>query len=328
MKYSFLLISILFTINLSAQSVGDKVFYKAADGKEYTGLIKEIKGDQYLVKYDGVDFEAWLTRDQFTITNSTQPQTTKNTNGNWKVGDKVEAYDIYTSQWENATIIVVYTDRATPQWRALLDDPAGHAIADLLVTAQQIRARGSKPAQQFAVNTLVDVNYADGKPKGRGIVKEVLQNGRYLINYVGCGAHFDEKVDWSQVKPAATVSANNPDITATFGKWAMFVYSYPNTYTDGNNIYRVYGTGAKAPPLLINANGTYVWYDEFNKPPVKGNWATSAKIEGLDMGTETKNGILIKDSRGIWWKIYKDRQDHIEARKLCSGETSGGTKIK
>ncbi|HTE34227.1 MAG TPA: hypothetical protein VK666_27800, partial [Chryseolinea sp.] len=95
-----------------------------------------------------------------------------------------------------------------------------------------------------------------------------------------------------------------------------------------NDVYREYGPGAKAPPLQINSNGSFVWYDEYNKPPVKGNWVTQAKIEGVKMGTETVNGILITDSRGILWKIYKDRPDHMTAQKMCSGETQGGTRLR
>jgi hypothetical protein len=130
------------------------------------------------------------------------------------------------------------------------------------------------------------------------------------------------------LNPAATVAATHPDITALMGNWAMFVYSYPNTVIHGNDVYREFGPGAKAPPLQINSNGTYVWYDEYNKPPVKGNWVTQAKIEGVKNGTETVNGILITDSKGIWWKIYKDRLDHVTAQKMCSGETQGGTRLK
>ena len=80
--------------------VGSKVSFNAVDGKTYTGIIKDIQGNNYKVKYDGFDFESWLTKDQFTIVNTTttyqptykpakqQPNYTQNT------GTKVQAQDV------------------------------------------------------------------------------------------------------------------------------------------------------------------------------------------------------------------------------------------
>lgn len=50
-----------------AQQVGSKVSFSATDGKTYTGIIKEVDGDKYKIKYDGFDFEAWLTSSQFSV---------------------------------------------------------------------------------------------------------------------------------------------------------------------------------------------------------------------------------------------------------------------
>ena len=331
MKQIFICLGImLLSFFSTAQTVGTKVSFPGTDGKTYTGVIKEINGTQYKIKYDGFDFEAWVVRSQFTII---EPDTNNNNNapikaGNWQVGDKVQVKTYSMAKWENATILRVLTDRTPVMYKATLDNPAGYADATPLLAAEQIRSINAKPAINFPIKSRVDVALDDGRPKGRATVIEIKANGRYKVKYDGCKDYWDEEVDWSQLKPASVVDANNPDITAVMGKWAMFVYSYPNTVTSGNNIYRVYGTGAKAPPLLINTNGTFVWYDEFNKPPVKGSWVSHAKMEGLTMGTEAVNGIIIFDSRGNYWKIYKDGPDHIEARLMCSGETEGGTKIK
>lgn len=245
----------------------------------------------------------------------------------WHVGDKVQARTSSMDKWENATIYRVNADWKPIMYKATMDNPGTYAITDLLLTAEQVRSRDLKPTA-FSLNNRVDVYYASGGPKARGTVIEIKNNGRYKIRYDGCKAYWDEEVDWSQLKPESVVASNDPEIAVLSGRWAMFVYSYPNTVVHGNGIYREYGPGAKAPPLQINANGTYVWYDEFNKPPVKGNWLTHAKIVGLTMGTEKDNGIILKDSRGLYWKIRNDRADHIEARKMCSGETQGGTRIK
>lgn len=245
----------------------------------------------------------------------------------WKVNDKVQVHTSSMEKWEDATIFLVLTDRTPSMYKAKLDNPGSYADTYPLVTVQQVRSRGIKPTNNFSVNSRVDAYYSSGGPNARATVIEDKGNGRYKVRYDGCKAYRDEEVDWSQLKPESVVSSNHPDITATFGKWAMFVYSYPNTVMRGDNAYREYGMGAKAPPLLINANGTYVWYDEFNKPPVKGNWATHAKIDGITMGTEKINGIILKDSHGIYWKIYKDSSDHIEARTMCDGLTQGGSRI-
>ena len=197
-----------------------------------------------------------------------------------------------------------------------------------MLRADQIRSINAKPGISFPVNSRVDVYYDGGSPHARATVIEIKGGGRYKVRYDGCKAYRDEEVDWSQLKPAAYISSNDPSISPVFGKWAMFVYSYPNTVVKGNDLYREYGPGGKAPPLLINANGNFVWYDEYNKPPVKGTWTPHAKIEGLTTGTEAINGIIIYDSRGNYWKVYKDRADHIEARLMCSGETEGGTRIR
>jgi hypothetical protein len=231
--------------------------------------------------------------------------------------------------WEAATITTVHADWNPKRYKATLDDPAGHNITTLLLTLSDIRPKNQKPGV-FHIGDHVNASYADAdmSPKGKARVIADKGNGRYKIHYDGCQDYWDEEVDWSQLKPASAVSADNADITVLFGKWAMFVYSYPNTVIQGNNILREYGTGAKAPPLQINSNGTYVWYDEYNKPPVKGNWETDAMIPGVKTSTDAYNGILLKDSYGVVWKIHKDREDHIEARKQCSGETEGGTRIK
>ena len=65
---SFIIISKCFT-----QTIGAKVSLVAVDGKTYTGKITEMQGDKYKVKYDGFDFDAWLTTEQFQVVESTPP---------------------------------------------------------------------------------------------------------------------------------------------------------------------------------------------------------------------------------------------------------------
>jgi hypothetical protein len=63
--------------------LGKNVSLYGTDGKTYTGIIKEVQVNKYLIKYDHYDFESWLIREQFTISksNSNVPATTSNSQG-------------------------------------------------------------------------------------------------------------------------------------------------------------------------------------------------------------------------------------------------------
>lgn len=179
----------------------------------------------------------------------------------------------------------------------------------------------------------VDV-YLSGNQEGKNRGTIVEANGdQYKVHYDGCPENADVWENFTLVHPAATISADAPEIKFLTGKWAMFTPSYPTAVVRGNDVYREYGTGAKSPPLQINGDGTYIWYFDYGKPPVKGRWMPHAKIEGARYGTETANGIIINDSKGGPWKIYRrkstiDNEDHITARTMCSGETVMGTRIR
>ena len=100
MKPLFLILTTFLFLNLSiAQTIGNKVSIKTGVGNTYTGVITDIQGNKYKIKYEGYDFDAWLTLDQFTVTQGTAtPPSNANTNATkqsttFKVGDKVEARD-------------------------------------------------------------------------------------------------------------------------------------------------------------------------------------------------------------------------------------------
>ena len=245
----------------------------------------------------------------------------------WRVGDKVQVRTSSMDKWDNATIYLVLTDRTPTQYKAKMDIPGKYSDDYPLVRADQIRSINAKPTATFPMNSRVDLLYPDGGAHTRGSVIEILADGRYKVRIDGCSAKWDEVVDWNQLKPAPFIANTHPDIAALMGKWAMFTPSYPNTVIKGNDVYRQYGTGAKAPPLQINANGTFTWYNEFNKPPVTGNWVSDAKVQGLTSGVESFNGIIINDHIS-YFKVYKDRPDHIICERLCWGTTDMGTRIK
>jgi hypothetical protein len=272
----------------------------------------------------------------------------------FNVGDTVEAKSfLFNPPWHKAKVISVGQPcYEYKPYRVHFIGPDAGDHGDPCVGADEIRgfetqpppvANNNKTAVEtdarptgngaFNIGDRVDVWAANNRDKGaRGTIIENT-GGQYKVHYDGCEAFKDVMVDRSELHPIATISADAPDITFLIGAWKMFTPSYPNTVVQGNTIYREYGMGAKAPPLRINADGTYVWYDEFNKPPVKGNWTPDAKIEGAKYWTNFVNGVVIKDSKGGQWKVYRwklagDNEDRITVHTLCSGLTVNGTRIR
>ncbi|MCY7292941.1 MAG: hypothetical protein LH615_12245 [Ferruginibacter sp.] len=69
MKYIIIIFAAFVLYNSAlAQQVASKVSFTAIDGKAYTGVVTEVQGDKYKIKYDGFDFDAWLTSNQFMVT--------------------------------------------------------------------------------------------------------------------------------------------------------------------------------------------------------------------------------------------------------------------
>ena len=79
----FLICFILLQHCMFAQTVGSKVSFKTVSGQICTGIITEVKPNQYKVKYDGYNFESWLTASQFQVVANTNPiNTTSNQTNN------------------------------------------------------------------------------------------------------------------------------------------------------------------------------------------------------------------------------------------------------
>ena len=70
----------IFISHSFAQTIGSKVSFTASDGNTYKGIVTALRGDEYKIKYDGIDFEAWLTRGQFILVNTVIPATTQPAN--------------------------------------------------------------------------------------------------------------------------------------------------------------------------------------------------------------------------------------------------------
>jgi hypothetical protein len=250
----------------------------------------------------------------------------------YSVGQRVEAKNSFTDGWQAGTVTQVDDERPTHgnlKYLVHLDRPANDGEDDWSFFEYEVR-----PLQAFTpfkVGTRVDVYYSPGNGKGRGkVIAAPDESGRYLIHYDGCGKHFDERVDHTLVLKAKHLSRSSRAVHFLEGKWAMFTPSYPTTVVKDDGIYREYGTGAKAPPLTIKANGRYVWYYDYGHRPVRGRWKTDAKLPNA-IGTYKLDGIVIKDSHGDPWKIYKrstgDHKAHMTAQRVCSGLTEIGTKV-
>jgi hypothetical protein len=199
------------------------------------------------------------------------------------------------------------------------------------VSAFENEVRALLAFTPFNVGSVVDVYYSPGVGRDRGIVKAVTADGRYRIHFPGCNPTTDPLVDHALVLAPKKLSRSSAQARFLVGKWIMFTPSYPNTVVHDGSIYRQYGTGARTPPLVIKANGRFVWYFDFGKKPVRGTWTTDAKIPGADTGVATIDGLIIKDPQGKPWKVYKrtvkgDHKSHLTAQRLCSGITDIGTK--
>lgn len=110
MKKLLFILSI-FLVNYSiAQKIGNKVSIVAVDGKTYTGVITDIQGGKYKVRYDGYNFDSWLTANQFTLLQSSPPIPNNSNNQaqnqtTYKVGDAVEVMS--AGSWVKAKILEV-----------------------------------------------------------------------------------------------------------------------------------------------------------------------------------------------------------------------------
>jgi hypothetical protein len=167
----------------------------------------------------------------------------------YHVGDHIEAYDTYTSDWQTGVIFLVEDYTSTGQgvyYKARIDGgpPKGSSQDELLLREDQIRPI-STFAGQFKLGSTVDTAYGTGDPNSRGEVIAVDPAGkRYKVHYPGCNAKRNEWLDQSQVKVPEKMSAAATRFLA--GKWIMFTPSYLNTVIHDSQIYREYGTGAHA----------------------------------------------------------------------------------
>lgn len=260
----------------------------------------------------------------------------------WKTGDKVEILNL-SKEWVPGTVIGTVDWDGRTLFRVQLDDPNASTVYFNHTPPSDMRARGggqavanqpenkqptadapqiSRVVGTFNVGDRVDTFYDQNRGHNRGTVIEAGDR-KYKVHYNGCTKTFDEWVDSSLVREAATITPDAPEIEFLIGKWRT------TTVAVGGN-YAVWGS---SPGIQINFDGTYIWFQPDRKPPVKGTWATDAKVPGLVEGTPKFDGIIVKDGDGAEWKVFKwvvktDRQDRIEINRMCLGLSEVGTRVR
>lgn len=255
----------------------------------------------------------------------------------WNVGDKVEILNL-SKEWSPGTIIGTVDWNGTLMYRVKLDDENASTVYFNHTPVSDIRPRGgvnqplSNNQQQndiqpqnfggaFQIGDTVDTFYDRNRGHNRGVILEVGDR-RFKVHYAGCEKTFDEWVDASLVQPPATISTDAPEITFLSGKWRL------TTVAVGGN-YAVWGS---SPGIQINADGTYVWYENSTNKPTRGRWRTDAKVPKLNEGTQKFDGIIVKDSAGNEWKAFRWRpagetKDLIEIDRMCSGLSEVGSRF-
>jgi hypothetical protein len=168
-----LLASIAFCSFSFAQTIGSKVTFSAVDGKTYTGTIKNISNNQYKIKYDGVDFEAWLKRDQFKLLD--------NFNSKYSAGSKVEI--LWSGSWYKGEVLEVNDNKYKIHY-----DGYGSAF-DEWVTSERLRKEGSTTSETSSSQTTSSENTSSGNSKYKiGQHVEAWNVDWYKATVIGFGS--------------------------------------------------------------------------------------------------------------------------------------------
>ena len=132
----------MFSTAAPSQAVGSKVSLKGVDGKPYTGTITNIQGGKFNVKYDGHDFNTWLTRDQFVLENDGPPAPPQQA-GKYKVGDRVWCDKAGIDSWEKGTIMPLlksdFKDGTVYRVRLDVQARGGMYLEGIIVTPEKIK---------------------------------------------------------------------------------------------------------------------------------------------------------------------------------------------
>ena len=162
------------------------------------------------------------------------------------------------------------------------------------------------------------------------IVAVDMKKGTYQIK-----SESDGLLDWY---PASKLShfckgAEASAVTESYftGTWNLFVGPTAHHEDYGSTRYLVVGPGAKAPPLVINANGTYIWRIDSQKT-VTGKWRKLADTE-MRSGTKSPAILLMKGEDGKDWQVSNagvnagSNKDRISIDRMDLGLSYQGTRM-
>ncbi|MEJ7627474.1 MAG: hypothetical protein WKF35_11465 [Ferruginibacter sp.] len=312
MKIIFLFIlSIFFYKYTHAQTIGSQVSIVAVDGKTYSGIVMEIQGDNYKVKYDGYDFEAWLTSSQFTVTNNkSQPQTTQQNNAHnnlnitgeswqrqYNIGDKVEL-KINDAMWQKCEVV---------------ENPVGGLLrvnCEEYISGKDTRAGGVyivynkedihplKKQQELTRAQFKVGDKIEAMDKGKWFNATILEtkgNG-YLVHWEGYSSTYDAIISAEKVRNKTGSAINEADSGSP--KMSGALPNLPGTW------------------WALQSRGKPGATKEFSTPPTmdfckSGKW-TLGLYGGTNEGGQYQisgNRIIFKYEDGRIWGDYKMKWD-------------------
>jgi len=300
-----LLACIAFNTFSFTQTIGSKVTFTAVDGKTYTGTIKDIGNNQYKVKYDGVDFEAWLKRDQFKLLD--------NSDLKYSVGSKVEI--LWSGSWYKGEILEVNNDKYKIHY-----DGYGSAF-DEWVSSERLRKQDGSISETSPSQTTSSENTSTGNSKYKigqhveawnvdwykatiiGFCSGNYQ-GYIKVHYDGYSSGSDQYIKESNIRLPKNTAAN---------------------YTSGpkKGRYTILSYGNVTNPITIGyfdlENGNYTYYDAGKNIRGRGTYVYSAETKQV----QWQSGPLKEYGEVSSFEIDREGKTHkIRLNRVTIGSNS------
>jgi hypothetical protein len=283
------------------QTVGSKVTFTAVDGKKYTGTIKDINNNQYKVKYDGVDFEAWLTRDQFKLLD--------NSSSKYAVGSKVEI--LWSGSWYKGEVLEVNNGKYKIHY-----DGYG-SNWDEWVTTERLRAQGNSTTS----TSTSPENTSSGDSKYKiGQKVEALNVDWYKATVIGFGSGNYQgyvKVHYDDFSSASDQYIKESNIRLPKNTTA--------DYTSGprNGRYTILSYGSVTNPITIGYfdldNGNYTYYDAGKNVRGRGTYVYSTNTKQV----QWQNGPMKDFGEASNFEIDREGKTHkIRLNRVTIGSNS------
>ena len=155
-------------------------------------------------------------------------------------------------------------------------------------------------------------------------------NGSYQVK-----SDRDGLTDWvpaRNLRYSCTGAEAKPVSDSFFtGTWTMFLGPTAHNEVIDSKGYVVVGPGARVPPLVIRADGSYTWTLD-SKTIVNGKWRTMAANE-LRSGTKAPAILLLNAEGGKNWQVWRtgvnkgNNRDAIGLERMDLGLSYQGTRL-